>query len=297
MKKLVSGFGAAVALLASTQIFAEEALKPFILGITPPGNRAQVVEYVQGALEDNGFQVVGRYDPYPNATIVAVTNDEIKAIAAKTEFGGYGSALRVAVTEVDGEIQVAYTNPSYMASAYRMADNMAGIKANIETALGKHKEFGASVGLSEKQLRKYRYMIGMERFDTTDKHLLLRYATHREALKSVEKGLRVGRGGVTKVYRIDIPGKEEVVFGVAIGEGEGADKHVMDRIDSGELRSTPHLPYEILVSGNRVYHLFARFRIAMNFPDLSMSGNHSFTSIMHAPNAIQESLVLTANGR
>ncbi len=98
---------------------------------------------------------------------------------------------------------------------------------------------------------------------------------------------------MTKVYRIDIPGKEEAVFGVAIGRGKGADKYVMDYIDFADLKSTAHLPYEMLVSGNKVYHLYARFRIAISFPDLSMMGSNSFMSIMSAPGAIKDSLIAT----
>ncbi len=37
----------------------------------------------KAALAQHGFTVVGTYAPYPNATIIAVTNDEMKATAAK----------------------------------------------------------------------------------------------------------------------------------------------------------------------------------------------------------------------
>jgi hypothetical protein len=295
MKKHHWGLGAVLALFVVTQAWADEVLKPFILGETPPGDRTQVVDTLRKSLHERGFQVVGSYEPYPNATIVAVTSDELKTIASRTEFGGYGAAQRVAITEVNGMIQVAYTNPCYIAAAYRMQDSLTGVKAKLVAALGKRREYGSSEGVPEKDLRKYRYMLGMERFDSTDKHLLTRYKTHQEALNAVEEGLATGRGGVSKVYRIDIPGKEESVFGVAIREGEGADKYIMDRIDSADVRSTPHLPYEILVSGNKAYHLFARFRIAMNFPDLSIAGHNSFMAIMSAPGAIQKSLATAAS--
>jgi len=64
----------------------------------------------------------------------------------------------------------------------------------------------------------------------------------------------------------------------------------MDYIDFGDIKSTAHLPYEILVSGNKVYHLYAKFRIAISFPDLSMMGSNSFMSIMSAPAAIKDAL-------
>lgn len=279
-----------VTMFVSLQAWAEEAMKPFILGNTPAGDRAQVAEAVEAALTAQGFTVVGKYSPYTNATIIAVTNDELKAAAAKNEFGGYAAAQRVTVTEAGGKIQVAYTNPTYMAAAYRMKTDLSAVKGKMEAALGKQADYGSADGVTEKKLRKYKYMIGMERFDSLDKHLLTEYPSHQEALKAVDDGLAAKRGGVEKVYRVDVPGKDETIFGVWIKDGEGGDKHIMDRIDFADVKSTPHLPYEVLVSGNNVYHLFARFRIAINFPDLSMMGSNSFMSIMSAPGAIQKSL-------
>jgi cellulase/cellobiase CelA1 len=136
----------------------------------------------------------------------------------------------------------------------------------------------------------------MEKFDSLGKHELAEFKSFQEAVSAVEAGLAAGKAGVTKVYRIDVPGKEEAVFGVAITRGKGADKYIMDYIDFADVKSTAHLPYEILVSGNKVYHLFARFRIAISFPDLSMMGSNSFMSIMSAPGAIKESLTEAVTG-
>jgi hypothetical protein len=64
----------------------------------------------------------------------------------------------------------------------------------------------------------------------------------------------------------------------------------MKEIDFKPLRSTGHLPYEILVSKGEVYALHAKFRIAVNFPDLSMMGDHSFMKIRCAPDSIEGAL-------
>ena len=122
-----------------------------------------------------------------------------------------------------------------------------------------------------------------------------------EAVKAVEAGLAAGKAGVTKVYRVDVAGKSEALFGVAMkGEGDNKtmdDRHLMSEIDFKDLKSTAHLPYDILVSGNKVYALYARFRIAISFPDLSMMGANSFMNIMSAPEAIRKALTLTAGGK
>jgi hypothetical protein len=196
---------------------------------------------------------------------------------------------------------VAYTNPTYMANAYRMAGDLADVTKQLEKVLGNRKEFGSAKGLREKKLREYHYMFGMEYFDDTNMHQLAQYPNHQAALKTVVDNLTKGIGGVSQVYRIDIPGKEEVVFGVSMKKPSGGDKYmddsyIMGIIDFTEDKGTAHLPYEVLVSGKFVYHLYARFRIAINFPDLSMMGDNSFMNIVESPEAIKKALTKVAGG-
>ncbi|MDH4134677.1 MAG: hypothetical protein OEV31_07790, partial [Gammaproteobacteria bacterium] len=165
--------------------------------------------------------------------------------------------------------------------------------------LGRKEEFGAK-GLKPTKLRKYHYMFGMEYF--TDPSLLAEHASYDEAVKVVEANLAAGKGGVTKVYRVDVPGKQETVIGVGMkapSENEKAmdDKYIMSEIDFRDVKSTAHLPYEVLISGGKVYALYARFRIAIDFPDLSMMGSNSFMNIMSSPEAIRKALVQTAGGK
>ncbi len=64
----------------------------------------------------------------------------------------------------------------------------------------------------------------------------------------------------------------------------------MSIIDFDPVKSTGHLPYEIPASGGKVYALPAKFRIAVDFPDLSMLGANGFMAIRCAPDAIEKSL-------
>jgi hypothetical protein len=260
---------------------------------------AQAVEAAKAKLTQNGFTVAGTYSPYPNATIIAVTNDEMRATAAKSERGGFGAAQRVSVTKIGNDVQVSYTNPAYMANAYRMAGDLKETAAKLQAALGKVEEYGAK-GLTAEKLRKYHYTFGMEYFD--EPNTLATYPSFEEAVKAVEAGLAAGKQGVSKVYRVDVAGKKEALFGVAMkGEGDAAkfmdDKYIMSEIDFKDVRSTAHLPYDILVSDNKVYALYARFRIAISFPDLSMMGANSFMNIMKSPEAIREALALSVGGK
>lgn len=275
----------------------ETLLKPFVLASKGPGEMAQKVDAVKAALTQAGFTVAGSYSPYPDATVIGVTDDELRDTAAKSKLGGFGAAMRVAVTKVHDELQVSYTNPRYWANAYRMAGDLKETAAKLQAALGRVEEFGAK-GMTAADLRHYHYMFGMEYFN--EPSTLASYGSYDEAIKAVEAGLAAGKEGVTQVYRVDVPGKQETLFGVAMkGKGDNKvmdDQYIMREIDFKDVRSTAHLPYDILVSGGKVYALYARFRIAASFPDLSMMGAHSFMNIMNSPEAIRKALTLTVGG-
>ncbi len=278
-------------LVSATALADDVILKPFVLASKSAGTVAEKSAQVKTALTTAGFTVVGEYAPYPTADIVIVTNDELKKNAADSENGGYGAVQRVSITEAGKEVQVSYTNPVYMSNVYRMKGDLSGVAASLEKALGKVEEFGAQ-GMTAKQARKYHYTIGMEYFNEPSE--LAEYGSYEEAVQAVDAKLSSNKNGVSKVYRVDIPGKQESVFGVGMkGSGDNKymdDQYIMNEIDFRDVKSTAHLPYEVLVSGNKVYALYARFRIAINFPDLSMMGSHSFMNIMKAPEAIRKAL-------
>jgi hypothetical protein len=280
-----------------------EVLKPFILGKTPQGSMEDVVGYTKVALTEKGFTIVGTYSPYPNATVICASHPELSAAAAKAENGGFGAAQRVAVTEVNGQLQISYMNPAYLGTAYGLG-KLEGISQKLAETLGREMEFGSKKGIKEKKLRpgKYHYKILMPYFDDID--VLNTYPDYETAVKTVEENLAAGKGGTVKVYRIDLPGKEVSVFGIGILEGDGpdagakdTDKEIMDIVDYQEIRSTPYLPYELMVQGNHAIALRGRYRIAVHFPDTSMTGAHGFTKIMSSPGGIKDALTAVAGGK
>lgn len=280
----------AVLLCVAIGVQAKDAIyKPFVLASTSAGTVAEKTVQVKSALTAAGFTVVGEYAPFDGANIIIITNDALKQNAAASEFGGYGAVQRVSVTAAGNDVQVSYTNPVYMSFVYRMKGDLSDVSAALEKALGRVEEYGAK-GLTEKQARKYHYMFGMEYFDEPSK--LASYDSYEEAVKAVDAKLSANQNGVSKVYRVDVPGKEETVFGVALKNDDKYkdDTFIMSEIDFHDVKSTAHLPYEVLVSGNKVYALYARFRIAINFPDLSMMGKHSFMNIMDTPEAVRLAL-------
>jgi uncharacterized protein (DUF302 family) len=217
-----AAFAAGLALAATSgQAQQDKKMHPFILAANGPGQVAQVADQVKKKLTDGGFQVVGAYSPYPAVTVIAVTSDALKTAAAQTPFGAYGAIQRVSLTQAKDRVQTAYTNPRYMAAAYRMKGDLGQVAAEMAKVLGAGTEFGAEKeAMTDSELRKYHYMFGMEYFD--DPQELARYPSYAEAVAAVEKGLAAGVSGVTKVYRVDVPGKEETVFGVAMNGSRAA---------------------------------------------------------------------------
>lgn len=297
--KWLAGIAVAVLSVASVAVQAAGEMLPFVLGSSSGGEVADKIANVKKALQSNGFEIAGDYSPYSNAHIIVVTNAALKKAAASHSRAGYIAAQRVSITKVGGKVQVAYTNPVYMAAAYRVETNLSSVASAFKAALGSIKAFGPEEGRTKEDMNEYHYTFGMEYFDEPNE--LASYDSHAEATAAVEKNLAKGAGDSTQVYRIDIPGTQQTVFGLAMKASEGGNKYmdddfIMTEIDFKENRSTAHLPHEMLVNGGDIEGLHTRFRIAMNFPDLSMMGSNSFMNIMPSPDAIREAMTAAAGG-
>lgn len=284
---------------AAVSLAADANIKTYVLAEKKSGDVAAVTAATKAKLSKAGFEVVGQYSPYKTATILIVTNAELKANAKNSEMGAFGAAQRISITKAGNEVQVAFTNPTYMAHAYRMKGDLKSVTAKLKSALGSKAEFGTEKGLSAKELREYHYKWLMPYFDEPLE--LADFGNQQVALTKVEAAMASNnKGGIKKVYRIDMAGKDESVIGVSMsGPGEldcSGDEYIMGKIDFQKLKSTGHLPYEVVVSKGKVYALPAEFRIAISFPDLSMMGSNSFASIMCSPTAINEALALGVGG-
>jgi len=126
------------------------------------------------------------------------------------------------------------------------------------------------------------------------------YPNYQAAVDAVVKNLKSNKLNVSEVYRVDLPNKQETIIGLKIPGTKNPEcaggKYIMSRIDFKDLKSTAHLPYEIVINKGKVVGLPAEFRIAINFPDLSMMGSNSFASIMCAPDAYKDVLTAIAGG-
>ncbi len=80
-----------VALTTLPALAADDALKPFVLASRGAGDPAAAVAETRAKLEGAGFQVVGSYEPYPGATVLAFTNPFLTAAAAAAPGASYAA--------------------------------------------------------------------------------------------------------------------------------------------------------------------------------------------------------------
>ncbi len=265
------------------------AISPYIQGDPVTGGSTQgAAMAVEAKLKSGGFKVVGKYFPKGLAdygVVIATDDAMLKEVGAAGGNAVLGAAIRVGV-KADGS--VAYTNPDYWYRAYfrkgfdKREAAVKALQTRLQDALGAGKGLGGDESASN--LSNYRYMIGMERLDSS-KNDLAKYDDFNEALKVVRNNLAKGVGKTSKVYEIVLADRKLAVFGVAMNDGENSDGEWIKRIDMQE--SIAGLPYEIYIVDDEVKSPFGRFRIALAFPDVGMG---QFMRISSLPGVINTTM-------
>jgi hypothetical protein len=265
------------------------AISPYIQGDSVAGGDVQkTAAAIEAKLKTGGFKVVGKYFPKTLAGYGVVVATDDAMLNEVSSVGGnavLGAAVRVGV-KADGS--VAYTNPDYWYRAYfrkafdKKESAVKALQARLKEALGAGKGQGGDESASS--LATYRYMIGMERLDSS-KNKLAKYKDFAEALTVVRDNLAKGVAKTSKVYEIVLADRKLAVFGVAMNDGENSDGDWIKRIDMQE--NIAGLPYEIYIDDDEVESPFGRFRIALAFPDVGMG---QFMRISSLPNVILDTM-------
>ncbi len=103
-------------------VFGQD-LSPFIKIGKSTESIESVTNKVERVLKDNGFEVLGSYNPGGNSTlkVVAFTNDDLKSTAVKVaDRGALAAIFKVGLQQKDGDVIMSYTNPDYILRAYLM---------------------------------------------------------------------------------------------------------------------------------------------------------------------------------
>ena len=280
------------ALLFSTQVCL--ALAPYmqaskLAAADLPTQMAQVEKKLQA----EGFTVIGTHTPKGipgHASLVVTDSAMLEAIRTIGGSAVIASGIRVGVL-ADGT--VSYMNPDYWYRAYLRGQfktaqvAVKSVQTRLAKALGEGSGFGGDV--PEADLANYRYMFGMERFDSPNSELGT-HASFEDAVKAVQSNLASGAGSTSRVYEVLMPEKKLAVFGVAMNSPGDGENWWVNKIGADHIAG---MPYELFIVDNKVYATYARYRIALAWPALGMG---QFMGIINAPEAIRNTLTHVAGG-
>jgi hypothetical protein len=289
MKHLIVGF----AVLCAAQL--SFALAPYLhaskLSAT---DTAGQLDQLEKKLTAEGFTVLGKHTPKGIDGSASLVVSDAQILASIRGMGTSSSivaaGIRVGVSK-DGT--VSYMNPDYWYRAYLRGQfngaqtAVKSVHQRLAKALGDGTGFGGDV--AQNDLADYRYMFGMERFDSGNSELAS-YASFEDALKAVQSNLARNVGDTKRVYEVLMPAQKMAVFGVAMDSASDGEGWWVNKIGADH---TAALPYEVFIVNNKVYALYARYRIALAWPALGMG---QFMGIINAPEAIRSTLTKVAGG-
>ncbi|MDI1245207.1 MAG: hypothetical protein PSV24_07385 [Rhodoferax sp.] len=287
MKRLLLG----AALLCAAQLSL--ALSPYTHASKLPAAELSVqLAQVEKKLQAEGFSVLGQHTPKGVAGRASLLVSDPAMLAFIRANGPSSSIVAAAIrVGVDPEGNVSYMNPDYWYRAYLRGkfsvsqEAVKSVQQRLTKALGEGAGFGGDVPQAE--LTDYRYMFGMERFDSANSELAS-YASFDEALKAVQGNMAKGVGDTRQVYEVLMADKKMAVFGVAMNSSSDGEGWWVNKIGTDFPAA---LPYELFIVDNKVYALYARYRIALAWPALGMG---QFMTIINAPEAIRNTMVRLA---
>ena len=269
-------------------------LAPYLKGDKVAGaDLTARIDQLEKKLQAEGFTLAGRHLPKGMADHATVVVTDAAMLTAIRKAGGstvIASAIRVGVLP-DGS--VSYMNPDYWYRAYlrgQFKSAQASAKA-VQSRLAKALGDGGAMGgdVPESDLENYRYMFGMERFDSPNSEIAS-HASFDAALKAVRANLAAGVSDTARVYEVVSAENQTAVFGVAMNSATDGEAWWVNKIGADHMAG---LPYEVFIVGNKVYSLYARYRIALAWPALGMG---QFMGIINAPDAIRATMVRVAGG-
>lgn len=282
---LINGFCVPHALALSPYVRGEKVECAEITGC---------VSRVEQKLKGSGFTVLGTH--YPRgleqfAVIVVTDKTWLGAIRALGGSAIVGAGIRIGV-KADGS--VSYINPEYWYRAYfqkkfeRQHVAVQALSRRLAKTLGDQGFFGGQVPAVD--LAKYRYMIGMESFDS-DKSNLYTHPSFDIALNTVRQNLAKGMNHTSKVYEVVMPELKLAVFGVAMNGPASGEQHW---VKQNGVENIAALPWEVFIVNGRVYALYGRYRTALAWPTLGLG---DFMRISDHPDTVQAMLTAVAGGR
>jgi hypothetical protein len=156
-----------VALFLAGWAHAAEGLQPYLLLDETRGNsRVNLTELKEG-LEEEGFVVLGSYEPAEDSRrkVLSFTHPKLlKVVSGLRETAGYFSVWRMALTEAETGTEISLQNPEYWGNAY-LQDEYPVAESTVKELISRLLDafgsgsskiaFGSSQEFSAEDLREY----------------------------------------------------------------------------------------------------------------------------------------------
>ena len=270
------------------------AISPYLRVAELDLSMDEAVAEVNKALKDAGYEVIGQYQPGNNSDlfVVVFSSEALEKLSRKSSDRGLlAAAMKVGFQKSEGKISVSLVNPEYLFYAYfrdlmdqqEFKTKALGISSDIKkslSGLGQGMQgFGGE--LSADDLKKYRYMAGMPKFDKAVK--VAEFDNFDQGLSAIRKGLS-SQSESLKVFEIVDETSKTAVFGVGLKDAEKGEAHFLPIIGESHVAA---MPYEIILQNNEVSMLHGRFRFALHWPELTMK---TFTKIMSSPGDVEDAM-------
>jgi hypothetical protein len=268
------------------------AVSPYITGYAMrERGLTEVMQAVEARLAAQQFEILGRHQPagLPNHGTIIVTDKRLREAARQV--GGaaiVGAVVRVGV-RADGA--TFYANPDYWQRAFfrRGFEAVQPLVADVQRRLGVALGVGQAFGGNESplDLANYRYMIGMEGFES-NKNLLREFPSFESAVQTIRANLGQGVRDTALAYELVLPAQKLAVFGATLNSRVSGEATWIKKLGPDHIAA---MPYEIYVVDRQAGALYGRYRIALGWPALGMG---TFMGIRDVPLQIKETLSMVA---
>lgn len=291
MKSLLKVLFVATLFFISTNANSQDKLFAYYK-VTTSGTINDVKAKIKTQLKEKGFSYLGGYNTQGKANqyVIAFTNKNLYGVAlyGKTH-KVMASIMKFGIIKKGNVVTVSLLNPEYIFYAYLrnttgsydklkvISDEAHAILKTLGTG---YKGFGGQ--LSKSELKKYHYMMGMPYF--TDPVELNEMSSFENACETIEKNLKAGKGNTAKVYRLKFTKYKIAVYGVALKSKADGEASFLPTIGEDHIAA---MPYEIVVLDNKVVMLHGKYRLALHWPDLTMS---QFMKIVSTPGYIEDTM-------
>lgn len=273
-------------------------LAPYIKVGTSTMTVDELSDNVIEALKTRSFKVLGVYNPENNKNlkVITFTRTDLKNTVVKVkDRGALAAVIKVALVSKNGTTTISFTNPEYIFSAYLRSEytKHSGALSKVSTDLKESlsslgndfSSFGGSV--ESENLKKYHYKVMMPYF--SDPVELKKFSSFEEGVRVIEANLAKRKGQTKQVYKLIYTAEKVAVFGVGLENKQNGEAKFLPIIGQDHAAA---LPYEIILQDNVLTMLHGKYRIALNWPELTMG---TFMKIMSTPGDIEDTLEGLAN--